>query len=136
MRHPPLLGNKQPQALSKLGGGHSLVWGALGSLPGAPTFSSRPWKPAHDCWNLWLSLGHRGDSSCSWYVDARGVAVAGCLVIPHVLASFGGLLVQACLQPGLSTAQDDGEQCVQSSGLDVAISQGDCGPWLGLYGPG
>ena len=92
MRHPSLLGNKQPWALSELGGGHSLalVGGVLRLLPGGPLFSSRFWMPAHDCWNLWLSLGHhRGDRSCTWYVDTCGVAVAGCLFVPHVPVSYG-----------------------------------------------
>lgn len=65
--------------------------GALHSLPsGAPFFSPRPWTTAQDCWNFWLSLGHhRGDSSCTWHVDACGVAVAGCLVVPPVPVSRG-----------------------------------------------
>lgn len=38
MRHPFLLGNKQPQVLRELRGGHSLVWEVvLCSLPGAPS---------------------------------------------------------------------------------------------------
>lgn len=39
MRHPSLLGNKQPRALSELQGGHRLAAGGPGSLPGAPFFS-------------------------------------------------------------------------------------------------
>lgn len=94
MRHPSLLGNKQLQVLRELGGGHSLVWEVvLGSLLGAPLFSPRPWMPVHNCWNLRLSLGHhRGDSSCTWCVDACAVAAAGCLVVPHVSVSCGVFL--------------------------------------------
>lgn len=43
------------------------------------------------CWNLWLSLGHhRGDSSCTWRVDACGAVGAGRLVVPQDPVPCGG----------------------------------------------
>lgn len=132
MRHPSLLGNKQPRALSKLGGGCSLSWGGV-CIPCLVPLSSHP-GPGHlpvTCWNLWLSLGHhRGDSSCTWRVDARcgwGRA-SGCPTSPCAL---WGLPPRPCLQPGPSAAQEDCI-CVGSSGPEVAIPQGDCGRMAGL----
>lgn len=99
--------------------------GGLGSPPGAPLFSPRPWTPAHDCWNLWLSLGHRGDSSCTWCADTCGVAVVGCLVVPHVPVSCGvSLFSYACRWARVA----------QGKALKMAISQMTVATWLGLCG--
>lgn len=67
MRHPSLLGNKQAQALSELGGEHNLVWEMVpGSLPGAPLFSPRPWTPAHDFWDPWVTTGMTAAAPGVW----------------------------------------------------------------------
>lgn len=62
MRHPSLLGNKQPQALSELVGRAQVSVGwergaVLGSLPGAPFISLRLWTPAGICGSPWVTLG-------------------------------------------------------------------------------
>ena len=61
MRHPSLLGNKQPQALSELVGRAQVSVGwergaVLGSLPGAPFISLRLWTPAGICGSPWVTL--------------------------------------------------------------------------------
>lgn len=53
--------------------------------PGAPLLT----QALDACPGLLASTGHRGNSSCTWCVDACGVAVAGCLVVPHVPVSWG-----------------------------------------------
>lgn len=64
MRHPSLLGNKQPRALSELLGRAQVIVGwergrgaVLGSLPGAPFISLRLWTPAGICGSPWVTLG-------------------------------------------------------------------------------
>lgn len=114
--------------------------GGSGFPAWCPLFLPRPWLPAHDCWNLWLSLGHhRGDSSCTWCVDACGMAVAGCLVVPHACVLWG-LPAQSCLHLGPSVAAHDWVW-MQDNGLYVAVSQGDGGhmaelPWGTNCSPG
>ena len=107
MRHPSLLGNKQPQALSELVGRAQVSVGwergaVLGSLPGAPFISLRLWTPAGICGSPWVTLRVTvaAPGVCTL---VGGGALAECLLVPCVL---WGLPPQQCLQLGPSVAKD------------------------------
>lgn len=87
MRHPSLLGNKQPRALSELVGRArvSAGWGqgtVLGLLPGALFISLRLWTPAGICGSPWVTLGVTAAAPGVWMLVEGGLWQSVCL--PHV----------------------------------------------------
>lgn len=102
MRHPSLLGNKQPQALSELGEGTVWYGGLVPCL--APLFSPRPWMPAQDCWHPRVT----GATVAAPGVRMLVVWLWQGVWLFHMSLCPMGSPAQPCLQLGLSLAQDDG----------------------------